>query len=89
MDIQVGASFLFVSAVMTFKDSGSECGTEAYPKGATGQLENDRPFIGQLVKVLKKDIFKESALNTSPGAKPKSTDTKYQLIYKRVFCNCL
>ena len=38
---------------------------------------------------LQRDIYTACARNSSCGAKPKSTDTKSQLIYKRVLCNYL
>ena len=58
---------------------------EAYPKGAEGRLVNDKRFIRELEELLVKDIRNASARNTNPRAKPKASDTKSDLIYKRVF----
>ena len=58
---------------------------EAYPKGAEGRLVNDQQFIRELEELLVKDICGACARNTNPGAKPKASDTKTALIYKRVF----
>ena len=62
---------------------------DSYPKDASGQLERDQQFINGLAKQLEVELRVACRLNTSPGAKPKSTDTKSNLIYKRAFCNCL
>ena len=59
--------------------------TKAYPKGAKGQLVNDQQFIQELEELLAKDIRDACAQNTNPRAKPKASDTKIALIYKRVF----
>ena len=58
---------------------------EAYPKGAEGRLVNDNRFIRELEEMLVKDIRNACARNTNPRAKPKASDTKSDLIYKRVF----
>ena len=58
---------------------------KAYPKGAEGRLVNDKQFIRELEELLVKDIRNASARNTNPRAKPKASDTKSDLIYKRVF----
>ena len=58
---------------------------EAYPKGAEGRLVNDKRFIRELEELLVKDIRNACARNTNPCAKPKASDTKSDLIYKRVF----
>ena len=58
---------------------------EAYPKGAQGRLVTDKRFIRELEEMLVKDICNACARNTNPRAKPKASDTKTDLIYKRVF----
>ena len=58
---------------------------EAYPKGAEGRLVNDKRFIREPEELLVKDIRDACARNTNPRAKPKASDTKSDLIYKRVF----
>ena len=57
---------------------------EAYPKGSEGRLVNDQRFE-ELEKYLVKDIHDACAQNNNPRTKPKSSDTKSNLIYKRVF----
>ena len=52
---------------------------EAYPKGAKGRLGNDQRFIREFEEFLAKDIRDVCARNT------KASDTKSDLIYKRVF----
>ena len=44
-----------------------------------------RRFIRELEEMLVKDIRNACARNTNPRAKPKASDTKSDLIYKRVF----
>ena len=58
---------------------------EAYPKGAEGRLVNDKQIIRELEELLAKPIRNACARNTNPRAKPKASDTKSDLIYKRVF----
>ena len=60
-----------------------------YPRDAYGQLERDQLFINELAKQLVVELRAACQLNTNPGAKPKSCDTKADLIYKRAFCNYL
>ena len=62
---------------------------EAYPKGAKGRLVNDKRFIQELEELLAKDIRNACARNTNPHAKPKASDAKSDLIYKRVFADFL
>ena len=62
---------------------------EAYPKGAEGRLVNDKRFIREPEDKLVNDIRNACARNTNPRAKPKASDTKSDLIYKRVFGNFL
>ena len=62
---------------------------EAYPKGALRRLVNDKRFIRELEELLVKDIRDACARNTNPRAKPKASDTKSDLIYKRVFADFL
>ena len=46
---------------------------------------NDKRFIPELEELLVKDIRNAYTQNTNPRAKPKASDTKSDLIYKRVF----
>ena len=62
---------------------------EAYPKGAEGRLVNDKRFIRELEELLVKEIRNACAPNTNPCAKPKASDTRSDLIYKRVFADFL
>ena len=62
---------------------------EAYPKGAKGRLVKDERFIRELEELLTKDIHNACVWNTNPRAKPKISDTKSDLIYKRLFANFL
>ena len=58
---------------------------DAYPKGAEGRLVSEKRFIRELEELLVKDIRNACARKTNPRAKPKASDTKFDLIYKRVF----
>ena len=49
----------------------------------------DQLFIDDLCKQLVAELRAACQLNANPGAKPKSGDTKTDLIYKRAFCNYL
>ena len=60
---------------------------DGYLTDASGQLERDQLFIDDLCKQLVKELRAACQLNPNPGAKPKSGDTKTDLIYKRAFCN--
>ena len=64
-----------------------ECGKvpDSYPKDASGQLERDQQFINELTKQLVAESRVACQLNTSLGAKHKSSDTKTDLMYKRAF----
>ena len=62
---------------------------EEYPKGAEGRLVNDQRFIRELEELLANDILDACVRNTNPHAKLKASDTKYDLIYKRVFVHFL
>ena len=62
---------------------------EVYPMGAEGRFVNDKQFIRELEELLVKDIRNACARNMNPRAKPKASDTKSDLIYKRVFTNFL
>ena len=62
---------------------------DGYPADASGQLERDQLFIHDLCKQLVAELRAACQLNANPGAKPKSGDTKTDLIYKRAFCNYL
>ena len=55
-----------------------------YPGDASGQLERDQLFVKDLAK-----LRAACQLNPNPGATPKSSDTKTDLIYKHAFCNYL
>ena len=50
---------------------------------------NRQQFILELEEFFAKDIHDACAWNTNPRAKPKASDTKTALIYKRVFGNFL
>ena len=62
---------------------------DGYPADACGQLECDQLFITDLSKQLVAELRAAFQFNPSPGAKPKSSDTETDLIYKRAFCNYL
>ena len=62
---------------------------EAHPKGSEGRLVNDKRCIRELEELLVKDIRNACARNTNLRAKPKASDTKSDLIYKRVFADFL
>ena len=59
------------------------------PRDASGQLEGDQLFMNDLAKQLVAELRAACQLNPIPGAKPKSSDTKADLIYKCAFCNYL
>ena len=48
-----------------------------------------KQFINEPAKQLVAELRMACQLNASPGAKPKSSDTKVDLIYKHAFCNYL
>ena len=58
---------------------------EGYPADASVQLEHDQLFINDLSKQLVAELRAACQFNPKPGAKPKSSDTKTDLIYKRAF----
>ena len=62
---------------------------DGYSADASGQLECDQLFIDDLSKQLVAELRTACQFNPNPGAKPKSSDTKTDLIYKRAFCNYL
>ena len=62
---------------------------DGYPADASGQLERGQLFIDDLCKQVVPELRAACQLNVNPGAKPKSGDTKTDLIYKRAFCNYL
>ena len=45
--------------------------------------------LDALSKVLKQNLYQTCAWNTNPCAKPKSSNLKSDLIYKRLFANFL
>ena len=61
---------------------------DGYLRDASSQLERDQLFINDLAKQLVAEL-RAACHNTGLGAKPKSNDTKADLIYKRAFCNYL
>ena len=62
---------------------------DGYPADASGHLERDQLFIDDLSKQLVVELRAACHFDPNPGAKPKSSDTKTDLIYKRAFCNYL
>ena len=62
---------------------------DGYPADASGQLERDQLFIDDLSKQLVKELRAACQLNPNLGAKPKSGDTKTDLLYKPAFCSYL
>ena len=56
---------------------------DGYPAHASGQLEGDQLFIDDRSKQLVAELRAACQFNPNPGAKPKSSDTKTDLIYKR------
>ena len=56
-----------------------------YPRVACGQPERDQLFINDLAKQLVAELHAACQLNPNLDAKPKSSDTKADLIYKRAF----
>ena len=53
------------------------------------RLGRDQLFINDLSKQLVVELRAACQFNPNPGAKPKSGDTKMDLIYKCAFCNYL
>ena len=62
---------------------------DGYPADASCQLERDQLFIDDVSKQLVAELRAACQFNPNPGAKPKSGDTKTDLIYKRALCNYL
>ena len=62
---------------------------DSYSKDASGQLEHDQQLINELFKQLVVELRLACQLNTRPCAKPRSTNTKTDLIYKRASFNYL
>ena len=60
-----------------------------YPTDVFGQLEPDHLFINDLAKQLVVELPPACQLSTNLGVKPKSSDTKVVVIYKRAFGNYL
>ena len=63
--------------------------SDGYPADASSQLERDQLFINDLFEQLIVELRAACQFNPNPGAKPKSTDTKTDLIYKCALCNYL
>ena len=61
---------------------------DGYPRDAFGQPERDQLFINELAKQLVAELRAACQLNPNV-ARPKSNDTKTDLIYKCAFCNYL
>ena len=55
---------------------------DGYPGDASGQLECDQLFINNLAKQLVAELRAACLFNPNPRAKPKSSDTKTNLICK-------
>ena len=62
---------------------------DGYSRDASGHLERDQLFINDLAKQLVAELRAACQLNPNLRAKPKSRDTKADLIYKCAFCNYL
>ena len=62
---------------------------DGYSRDAFFKLERDQLFINELAKQRVVELRTACQLNTSLGEKPKSSDTKLDLIYKRALCNYL
>ena len=62
---------------------------DGYPADASGQLERGHLFNNDLSKQLVAELRAACQFNPNLGAKPKSSNTKTDLIYKRAFCNYL
>ena len=60
---------------------------DSYPNNASGQLECAEQFINEPALQLKTHPYEACEWNTSLGAKPKLSDSKTDLIYKRAFWN--
>ena len=58
---------------------------DGYPADASGQLEHDQLFINDLSKQLTAELRAACQFNPKPGAKPKFSSTKTDLIYKCIF----
>ena len=61
---------------------------DGYLADAFDQLERDQLFINDVSKQLVAELHAACEF-ANPGAKPKSSDTKTDLIYKGAFCNYL
>ena len=62
---------------------------DGYVADVSGQLERDQLFIDDLSKQPVAKLCAACLFNPNPSAKPKSSNTKTDLIYKRAFCNYL
>ena len=60
-----------------------------YPQNAHGPPRNDQAFCTELQGELKTALFGMCTNNPTVRGKPRHADTKADLIFKRVFCNCL
>ena len=58
---------------------------DSTPKNVSGHLQCAQQFIDELTKQLVADLHQACQQKTSPSAKPKSSDMKIDLIYKRAF----
>ena len=62
---------------------------DGYPADASSQLELDQLFINDLSKQLVAQLHAACQFGPKRGAKPKSSDKKPDLLYKRACCNYL
>ena len=61
----------------------------SHPRDASGELERDQLFINDPAKQLVAELCAACQPYPNPSAKPTSSDTKADLIYKRALCNHL
>ena len=62
---------------------------DGYPRDSSRQLERDQLFINDPSKQLVAELRAACQFNPNLGAKPKFSDAKTYLIYKRASCNDL
>ena len=62
---------------------------DGYPADASGRLEHDQLFINDPSKQQVAELRAACQFNPNLGAKPKSSDTKTDLICKHAFCTYL
>ena len=59
-----------------------------YPQNVDGQLRNDQAFCTELQGVLKTALSGMCTNNPRVRGKLRDAETKADLIFKHVFCNC-